>query len=154
LKQETGITVTRSGIWLARQFVDTEDVPLKGVRRVEVGVYDVRGMKRGIDSPRPLDISGFKGWKPFVQIRDAGEQVFVLTKIDEQQRIRGMLVVVAEDDEWVLVRIRGKLDEIFERTMEMAFSQAERPELYARTREERGLVAADAQGSMSFSSQE
>jgi hypothetical protein len=44
-----------------------------------------------------------------------------------------------EPDEWVLVRIRGKLDRIIEDAIEMAFDEVDRPDLYAKTRRERGL---------------
>ena len=57
----------------------------------------------------------------------------------EDEKIRGLLVVVAERDEWVLVRVRGKLDLIVEDVMRMAFDQADRPDRYADTRRERGL---------------
>jgi hypothetical protein len=41
-----------------------------------------------------------------------------------------MLVVVMEQDEWVLVRIKGKLERVVEDAMRMAFDKAEHPELY------------------------
>jgi hypothetical protein len=140
LKQETGVTVTRSGLWLARQFVDDEEVPLAGLRRVEVGVYEVRGLRRGVETPRRLDLRHLAGWDPMVRIQEPGEEVMVLTKQDKRDRIRSMLIVVAEDDEWVLVRLYGKLDGVIEQAMKMAFEDVDRPELYARTRHERGLT--------------
>lgn len=138
LKQETGFTVTRSGIWLARKFVDDDEVPLKGVRRVEVGVYEVRGLKRGVDEPAHLDLRHLDGWESIVRVHDAGEDVMVLVK-QRDETIRAMLIVVAEEDEWVLVRVRGKLNRVLEQVMKSAFENVERPGLYARTREERGL---------------
>jgi hypothetical protein len=69
------------------------------------------------------------GYEHVVRIHDEGEDVFVMVKFEEEQ-IRRMLVIVAEEDEWVLVRIRGKLNHIFEQAMEMAFDQADKPELY------------------------
>ena len=47
--------------------------------------------------------------------------------------------VVAEDEEWVVVRLYGDLDRILEDTMRFAFDQAERPDLYDKTREDRDL---------------
>ncbi len=138
LKQETGFTVTRSGMWLARKFVKDEDVPLEGVRRVEIGVYEVKGLRKGSEEPARLDLGHLKGWEPIVRVREDDEQVFVLIK-QEEQLIRGLLVVVAEQDEWVLVRLRGKLNQVFERSMEMVFADMNRPDLYAMTRRERGL---------------
>lgn len=138
LKQETGFTVTRSGIWLARKFVDDDEVSLKGIRRVEVGVYEVKGLRRGVDQPANLDLRHLDGWEPIVSIHEEGEDVMVLVK-QQDEMIRAMLIVVAEEDEWVLVRVRGKLNRILEQAMKAAFDNVERPELYVRTREERGL---------------
>jgi len=138
LRQETGFTVTRSGIWLARQFVDAEEIPLRGVRRVEVGVYEVRGLRRGVDEPRRLDPGYFRDWTPIVRVHEDEEQVMVLVR-EKEESLRALLVVVAEPDEWVLVRIHGRLDHLLEQAMSMAFEQVDRPDLYAKTRRERGL---------------
>ena len=53
--------------------------------------------------------------------------------------MRGLLVVVAESDEWVIVKVKGNLDPILEQALAQAFDEVERPELYEKTREERGL---------------
>ncbi len=60
LQQEIGITVTRSGIWLAKKglkWADDVDISLDGLKRVEVGVYTVEGT-RG-DAAEALDIQVF-----------------------------------------------------------------------------------------------
>ena len=92
-------------------------------------------------------VKWFNGSKGFGFIApDEGEDVFVMTRLDDGE-IRGMLVVVMERDEWVLVRIKGRLDHMVENTMLMAFEQADRPELFepavARYREEHGRAPAD-----------
>jgi len=138
LRQESGLTVTRSGIWLARQFVDEDEVPLRGVRRVEIGVYEVKGLKRGLDAVRPLDAGYFRDWQSVVRVRDEGEDVMVFVR-EKDEQIRALLVVVAEPDEWVLVRVHGRLDNLVEQLMQLAFDEAERPDLYAKTRRARGL---------------
>jgi hypothetical protein len=75
-----------------------------------------------------------------VRVQDEGEQVFVMVRPGETpEQIREMLVVVAEDEEWVIVRLYGDLDRIIEDTMRFAFDQADRPDLYDKTREERDL---------------
>lgn len=142
LQQEMGITVTRSGIWLAKKglrWADDVDISLDGLKRVEVGIYTVEG-DRG-DSAEPLDIRVFPtAWDSWVEVHDEGEQVFVLVRSGKKSdEITGLLVVVAEDEEWVVVRMYGDLDRILEETMRFAFDQAERPDLYDRTREERDL---------------
>jgi hypothetical protein len=130
LDKEMGVTVGRFGIAVARVFTKQEEVPLKGVRKVEVGVYEVVGTRKGVDERRPLAVAEMPGYQPVVRVHEGNEDVFVMLKMDEQERIRRMLVIVAENDEWVLVRIRGKLDRIVERAMEMAFDEADKPELY------------------------
>jgi hypothetical protein len=146
LEREMGFTVTRSGIWLARwglKFADEEDVPvsLKGVRRVQVGIYNVDGSARGYDARSHLDVDDLlPGWQRWVRIQEDDEDVLVLVN-EKGGDIRGMVVVVAAADEWVLVRVKGNLQRVVEDAMRMAFDQAERPDLYARSREERGLEA-------------
>ncbi len=134
--------MTRSGIWLAKkslEWADDVDVSLDGLRRVEVGVYTVEGT-RG-DAPGSLGIDVFPtDWESWIELRDGVEQVFVLVRPgDKPERIRGMLVVVAEDEEWVVVRLYGDLDEILEEAMRFAFDRADRPELYEKTRQQRDL---------------
>jgi hypothetical protein len=146
LQQEIGLTVTRSGVWLAKKtmkWADEEEVSLDGLRRVEVAVYEVKGEKDG--GRESLGIHLFPtAWEPWVEIQDDDSEVFVLVKQgDEPEQIRGMLVVVAEDDEWVVVRMHGKLEKIIEDALRMAFDQADHPELYDRTREERDLPPVD-----------
>ena len=138
LEQETGFTFTRSAVWLARNFVKEEDFTLEGVRRVEIGVYEVKDYKRGQDAPAPLDLTRLDGWEPIVRVHEPGEDVMVLFK-EKDEVVRALLIVVAEPDEWVLVRIRGKLNQVMEQAMEMAFADVDRPDLYAKTRRERGL---------------
>jgi len=143
LETEMGVTVTRSGMWIARKAIkwsdDDDDIPsLKGVRRVEVGIYQVEGLRDGRDAPVALGLSDLPDWSPIVRIQEDGEAVFVLVD-EEHEQIKRMLVVVADHDEWVIVRIKGNLTRIIEDAMRMAFENADRPELYARSREERGL---------------
>ena len=138
LRQETGLTLTRSAVWLARNFVEEEDFTLEGVRRIEVGVYEVKGLKGKRQVPSPLELTTLEGWVPVVRVSEPDEDVMVLIK-EKDDVVRALLVVVAEQDEWVLVRIRGKLDRVLEQAMEMAFKDADRPDLYAKTRRERGL---------------
>ena len=138
LDQEFGVTVTRSGIWLARQILEMTDagdeVPhLKGLRKVQVGVYRVDDYRRGYDGMLALDANTFgPDWTPLVRVVEGGETVQVLTK-ERAGQLRGMLVVVAERDEWVIVRMRGRLDRIVESAMDFAFDKIDRPDLSDRT---------------------
>lgn len=141
LDREFGITITRGGVWLARKALkisEEEDIDLRGVKRVEIGVYEVRGLRRGFDERAALGLTDLPDWDPIVRIQEEDENVLVLIN-EKDEEIRSMVVVVAEDEEWVLVRIRGKLQQILEDAMRMAFTEGGKPELYERSREERGL---------------
>lgn len=148
LNRETGITVTRSGVWLARKILKwthaDEEMPvsLKGLRRVQVGVYEVEGLRRGFETPAPIDLREHfdPTWTPIVRVQENDESVLVLTRAGERPgQVRAMLVVVAEEDEWVLVRLRGKLEHIVEDAMQFAFEEADRPDLYAKARQNRDI---------------
>lgn len=130
LEREAGVTVGRVGTMLVRWFTPADEVPLKGVRKVQVGVYRVVDRPNG--APVELSLPALSGWQRVARVRQSDEQVDLFV-LEENARVRGMLVVVAEDDEWVLVRIRGKLDHVLEQAMEMAFEQADHPELYEPT---------------------
>lgn len=147
LRQETGFTITRSGMWLARKalkMADEEEIDLRGVKRVELGIYEVKGLRRGREERVPLSLDDMPaGWTVLARVHDAGEDVFVMIQ-DRDGEIRQMLVVVAEEDEWVLVRLKGKLQPVIESALQMAFDQSDRPELYEATRRERGLDATEA----------
>lgn len=137
LNKEVGVTVTRSGIWLARQIMRMTDEPLpqlKGLRRVEVGVYRVESQRRNFDPAAGLDLNRFADWSPMVRMREDGEDVAVLTR-EKNGSIRNMLVVVAGEDEWVLVRLSGRLDRVIESSLQFAFDEIDRPELYDRTQD-------------------
>lgn len=146
LNREMGITVTRSGVWLGRKVLkwthSDEEMPLslKGLRRVQVGVYEVEGLRRGFEAPARIDFREHfdESWTPMVRIHEDDETVLVLTQEGERPgQLRAMLVVVAEEDEWVLVRLLGKLENIVEEAMQLAFDEVDRPDLYAKTLEER-----------------
>src|SRR5262245_32661726 len=124
LDQESGLTVGRTGLWLARCFTDDDEVPLAGVRRVEMGVYNVEGGHAGplADPPR------LAGWETVVELHEEDGDTFVLVQQDER-RVRGLLVIVAEEDEWVLVRLSGRLEHLLEDAMRLGFDRAERKDL-------------------------
>jgi len=124
LDQESGLSVGRMGLALARCFTDDDEVPLAGVRRVEMGVYSVESGHAGHlpDPPR------LAGWETVVELHEDDDDTFVLVQQDER-RIRGMLVIVAEHDEWTVVRLRGRLDHLLEDAMRLGFDRAERGHL-------------------------
>jgi len=141
LDHEFSITVNRGGMWMARtgmKWAGEDEVDLRGVHHVDVGIYRVEGLRRGFEAPRAIHPDYFEGWEALARVQEEGENVLVLTK-EKHGGIRGLLVVVAESDEWVIVQVKGKLDSILEQALAQAFDEVDRPDLYEKTREERGL---------------
>jgi hypothetical protein len=139
-EREMGLTIKRSGMWLARwglRISGEDDISLRGVHRVEVGIYLPKERRHG-SAPGRLDMRDFDGWSPLVRVHDEGEEALVMVR-EKQGEVRHMLVVVSDEEELVVVRMKGRLDRILEEAMSEAFDQAERPDLYERSREERGL---------------
>jgi hypothetical protein len=124
------MTVTRSGVALARMFTDEEEVPLGGVRRVEIGVYEVKGLRRGVESTSPLEPRDLPGLTPVARVHEEDEDIFVLVGEDEAGEIRQLVVIVAEPEEWVLVRVRGKLRRTVEQALRLAFERTDRGDRY------------------------
>jgi hypothetical protein len=143
VERESAVSVGRMGVLLVRWFTPEDEIPLRGVRRVQVGVYEVadrgaRGYGNGT-----VDRLELPGWEPVVRVQEDDEDVFVLIR-QKEGSIRGMLVVIMEQDEWVLVRVKGKLQHVVEEAMRMAFDEAEHPELYEPAAAEYRAASAEA----------
>jgi hypothetical protein len=131
--QEIGLTLGRTSMAIARlglKAVDDEDVPsLKGIRKVQVGIYHPVSGALAAQDGSPLGVDAFPTWEPVVRMRDGGENVLVLIQ-ERRDRIRGMLVIVDDGAELVVVRMRGRLDNVLQDAMKLGFDQADRPDLY------------------------
>jgi hypothetical protein len=141
LDHDFSITVNRGGMWLARQgmkWSGEHEFDIKGIKHVDVGIYEPAGLRKGFEAPRSVHPDYFKGWETLARVQEDGENVLVLTK-EKGEKIKGLLVVVTESDEWVIVRVKGNLNDIIEQALAEAFDEIERPDLYEKTREERGL---------------
>ena len=85
---------------------------LKGVSRVQVGVYDA-----DIDSmpdvrmPDRLRSLIDDGWEIAVHVREQNEAVWVLYRPDGD-RVREIFVVVLNENELVLVKARGNMEKL------------------------------------------
>jgi hypothetical protein len=142
-EREIGLSVRRSGMWLARwgmRIAGEEEISLRGLRRVDVGIY-LPLKAKSESSPELSDLRAFEDWSPLVRVREEGDEALVMIR-ERDGEVRGMLVVVSEPEELVIVRMKGKLDRILEEAMSEAFDQAERPDLYEQSRVERGLDQA------------
>jgi hypothetical protein len=120
LEPEFGIKLGRLTTAMAKPFArkaSGESVPLKGIAKIEVGIYNV------VDAYDPVE-SGmadldFPGWEPIARIRDGDERIQVLCKI-EGERIRAMMVLVLDGDELVVVRLKGNLHKFLPAALEHA----------------------------------
>jgi len=147
LDMDFGVTVGRSGMAFARWIAGKSDeqIPLEGIKKVELGVYEVidptPGERRAINSLQ------WPGWIPVVEIygeedgldaaaSDDGESddgsadVLILFQYDEGQLER-MLMLIEEDDDdrLVIVRISGKLNQLIEQVIAYGLEESDHPEL-------------------------
>ena len=80
----------------------------------------------GPDGPVPVD------WRDHF-----GYDMVVVAAPFDSLPLRDYREVVDETDEWVIVRVKGNLNEILEQALAEAFDEIERPDLYEKTLEER-----------------
>jgi len=126
--REVGLTLGRCGLTLARWFVDDDDVPLEGLRKLEVGVYTQTDPDRAGVAPA-ISAEIFPAWTPLVEVRtDDSERVLLLTDGPEGE-IRRLLILVADGEEIAVVRLRGRLDRTLEAALHLAFAEVDRPHL-------------------------
>ena len=76
-----------------------------------------------------------------MRVCEDGEDVLMFARIEDES-IHGILVVVQDDEELVLVRARGKLDRLLERVMELAAEEDDMP--WARHRPDTDDTDAEA----------
>lgn len=130
---ELGLTLGRTSMAITKIGLDTSedenDHSLKGVRKLQVGVYHPKGSFASTKKESRLSAESFENWSPLVRMIEDGENVLVLVR-EKKSHIREMLVIVEEPDELVVVRMKGKLDHLLDDAMELGFDQADRPELF------------------------
>ncbi len=127
LDREVGFRLGRFGMFLVRKglkMAEEEQVSLRGVRKVEVGVYEVVGA--GERSRGRLCRAEFGGWEPVVRVCDPDENVLMFAR-ERDGSIRGLLIVVQDTEEVVIVRARGRMDEAVASVLELAGDGAEAP---------------------------
>ncbi len=129
-KREFGFTLGRTSMALARWGVGMSGEQetrrmLQGIHKVQVGVYEV--VEAGDGSRGPL-ASDFHDWDPLVRMREDDESVLVLAR-GEADRFHRLLMVVDSEDELVLVRLRGDLNDILEEAIRMSLEEIDREDL-------------------------
>ena len=87
---------------------------LRKIKKVHFASYQVEGFPDdlGTRSLRSLDERMRKqGWNRMVRTRDSGEITWVFVR-ENGDEIRDLLVVALADDEMVIVRVGGRLDQM------------------------------------------
>jgi len=117
LDREFGFRLGRLSLFLVRQGVRAADdeVTLDGVRKVAIGVYQARDLP----GDRALCRAELSGWEPVVRVCDQDESVLMFAR-ESDGRLRGMLIVAQDGDEVVIVRAKGRLDNLVASVMELA----------------------------------
>lgn len=131
-EQEIGLTLGRTSMAIARfglRLADEEQIPLKGVRKVQVGIYQVRDIGAPSDIGTSILSGSFPEWSPVVRMHEDGESVLVMVR-EKKDKVRAMLVIVDDADELVIVRMIGNLERMLKEAMRFGFEQADRPDLY------------------------
>lgn len=92
---------------------------LHDVSHVQVAVYDVyhRGDVAALDTPPRLEKLLADGWEMGVRVRDTDEVVWLLYRADEKS-VHEMFVVTLDNDELVLVKLKGHLEKLLARALE------------------------------------
>jgi len=118
-EREFGISLgpipLRLATMLSRPILDDEDEwisdTLSAVRAVRVYVYELDGETgRVIEHlTETRDNLVIDGWEPIAAIREDGKLVEALVKHDSPDVIRGIVVMLEEDEELVLVNVIGHI---------------------------------------------
>ena len=84
---------------------------LKGVKAVRVYTYEVDGdierVRTRMESVRARLVAA--GWQQIVAVRDDGELVAALVKMEGPSKVRGMAVIMQDDEDLTLVNVIGNI---------------------------------------------
>ena len=96
---------------------------VRGISSVDIAIYELANTEdvvlSGSLSSSVVGQLSRKGWEPIVKAKDKGSLAFVFCRYDEC-RINGIYVIAMEENELVLVKVRGRLEQVFALAMEMA----------------------------------
>jgi hypothetical protein len=125
--REFGMTLGRIGLAVARLAMGEDDADkriLRGLTRIQVGVYQVDERPQ---NPGDLELGriSMASWEPMMSVKEEDEDVLILLK-RKRGSVREMLVVVSENDELTIVRMKGKLDQVLEEAAQFGREEAHR----------------------------
>ncbi len=124
--QKIVLSIGSFGLRAAGWFVDLADDDdienlsryVSDIDRIKVGIYDTESLPAipGAGSPILRELVD-QGWEPAVQVREEGEHVWILYRA-RRDRIRDVLVIVLNDEELVIARLKGHLDRLVKRAVD------------------------------------
>lgn len=88
---------------------------LSDIDRIKVGIYDVR--TRNSDHRLTFDLPPREGWIPAIVVRGEGQSTAVHYR-EARGGVRDLLIVAGDDEQVVVVRMRGDLGRILLRALE------------------------------------
>lgn len=90
---------------------------LRDVSRVKLGVYETRFLP-SMDAFDPLDLDRFRraGWEVGLKVSEDDERVWLMYR-EHHGVMRDLYLVVLNEEELVLTRVRGHLNRLFERVL-------------------------------------
>lgn len=136
LTPEGGIKLGRASLgfarWVSQRALEEEDEEaraavstLRGIRRVEVGTYRVRGLPLRFEHPREMEQAlGFAGWTTLARVQDDDDLAWVVYR-QRDRHIRSLLVIHVEGEELSMVRLQGKLEDTLAAALDVARGEAE-----------------------------
>lgn len=93
---------------------------LGDVSRVKVAIYEVENVPDAAEVKIPKDLKKLlkkDGWELVVKTREDDSATWILCQLDDD-KLKGIYVVVLDSDELVLVRAHGNLEQLFEKAMQ------------------------------------
>lgn len=115
------LTLVRGALSLATDSPDTREVAgyMRDIHSVGVAVYTAHDVPGDLDLRLPKALEKLVdggGWEIVVKTREDGEAVWVLCMMDGDT-IKGLYVVALDEEELVLVRAKGRLEEMFKKAI-------------------------------------
>lgn len=112
-----GMALARAVVSMVPQAGDARGW-LKDVSRVEVAVYEVHAdaSARRIATPSRIEVMLADGWEMAARVREDGESVWLLYRLDGES-VRELFVVALDQDELVLVKVKGRLERLIARAL-------------------------------------
>ena len=108
--------------WIARH-ADDEDAYraagyIKEMRRAKVGVFKTERLpENGVPDFDSLRRFERNGWQTAAKVHEGNDHVWVMYR-ERYESIRDMFVLVLNEDDFVIIRIEGDLNDIVMRAME------------------------------------